>query len=311
MALHCGLRVAALEWQPADGGPRGDAAGDSGRSPAPGTRVLALHGWLDNAATFAATAPALAAAGFHVVALDFVGHGRSDHRPRSAYYHQCENIANAVEAVEALGWLGEGQPPFCLLGHSMGAGIASMLTAVLRDAVRCRVLIDALGLYSSDPQRAPQQLLDGVRANQALRDRPRKAYASVEAAADARVRSARGQPISREAALAIARRGTAPADGRDGVCFSHDPRLSAQSLQAFSEAQMVAFVQHHAPALLINAARGWPYPPGYAERREAVAGLEVVDVDGGHHLHLDPDTAPAVTELILRFLLRQLQQPSP
>ena len=49
--------------------------------PEDGQRVIALHGWLDNANSFARLAPLLP--GLRIVALDFAGHGLSAHRAAS------------------------------------------------------------------------------------------------------------------------------------------------------------------------------------------------------------------------------------
>lgn len=40
--------------------------------------LLMLHGWLDNAASFALLAPLMK--GYYVVAIDLTGHGKSDRR---------------------------------------------------------------------------------------------------------------------------------------------------------------------------------------------------------------------------------------
>lgn len=47
--------------------------------PEDGLPVIALHGWLDNANSFARLAPRLE--GLRIVALDLAGHGHSGHRP--------------------------------------------------------------------------------------------------------------------------------------------------------------------------------------------------------------------------------------
>ena len=43
--------------------------------------MIAVHGWLDNCATFLYLGAALARVGCHVLAVDLPGHGLSDHLP--------------------------------------------------------------------------------------------------------------------------------------------------------------------------------------------------------------------------------------
>ncbi|MGH8605107.1 MAG: alpha/beta fold hydrolase, partial [Gammaproteobacteria bacterium] len=50
-----------------------------------GAPLIALHGWLDNAASFDPLASYLDE--FDLVALDLAGHGLSDHRPKGVHYH--------------------------------------------------------------------------------------------------------------------------------------------------------------------------------------------------------------------------------
>lgn len=101
--------------------PLGAVAGlRNGRDGAP--RVLALHGWLDNAASFVPLAPYLDAV--DLVAIDLPGHGRSAHLPPGADYSFAGALHSVLDAADALGW-----DRFGLLGHSMGAGIGSLVAA--------------------------------------------------------------------------------------------------------------------------------------------------------------------------------------
>ncbi|HZX81878.1 MAG TPA: alpha/beta fold hydrolase, partial [Lysobacter sp.] len=78
-----------------------------------GVPVLALHGWLDNAASFLPLSSHLP--GLDIVALDLPGHGASAHLPASAEYTLVNAARAVLGAADALGW-----SRFSLLGHSMG-----------------------------------------------------------------------------------------------------------------------------------------------------------------------------------------------
>src|SRR3546814_16881901 len=59
-----------------------------------------------------------------LVAPDLPGHGRSAHLPPGADYSFAGALHSVLDVADALGW-----ERFALLGHSMGAGIASLLAA--------------------------------------------------------------------------------------------------------------------------------------------------------------------------------------
>ena len=48
-------------------------------------KVMCLHGWLDNAASFVPLAPYLK--DFDLLAIDLAGHGLSSHRPENSRYY--------------------------------------------------------------------------------------------------------------------------------------------------------------------------------------------------------------------------------
>jgi len=116
-----------------------------------GTRVLALHGWLDNAASFARLAPMLP--DVELVAIDFPGHGRSAHLPDGCWYHYIDSIDEVLGVLAALGW-----SRAILLGHSMGAATASLVAATRPELIEALWLIEALGPLSIEPDQALPQL---------------------------------------------------------------------------------------------------------------------------------------------------------
>ncbi|MCO5172031.1 MAG: alpha/beta fold hydrolase [Planctomycetes bacterium] len=264
-----GLRVAALAWGPPDGAP-----------------VLALHGWLDNAASFSALAPRLP--GARVVAIDLPGHGLSDHRPAGATYDFLEWVVDAVEAATALGW-----GRFALLGHSMGAAIAALAAGTLPDRVSHAVLLEGLGPSAVPEAEAPERLARSI-ADRARPPRPPREQPDRASAAERLRQVVPG--LGPDGARALVERGTR--DGQSGVAWRSDPRLRGTSPFRITEGHVRAFLGRiTAPTLLVRARDGYPFDADLlAARAAAVPGLRLLTVDGGHHVHLDaPErVAPAI-----------------
>ena len=63
--------------------------------------LLALHGWLDNAGSYARLAPLLATR-FQLIALDLPGHGHADHVSVGAQYHYTDYVRTVLAAADAL-----------------------------------------------------------------------------------------------------------------------------------------------------------------------------------------------------------------
>jgi pimeloyl-ACP methyl ester carboxylesterase len=246
-------------------------------------KVLALHGWLDNAASFDRLAPWLR--GLELVALDLPGHGQSDGRSAGSFYHFIDWIADVVEAARALGWA-----RFALLAHSMGAGIAPLVAAALPEAVERLVCIEGLGPLSTPAEEAPAQLRRSL-AHQVGESPP--VHPDFEAA----VQRLQKRGLTRAGAECLARRGTRAVPG--GLVFAHDPRTRWPSRLRMTEEQVQAFLgEVRCPVLLVTASDGLPYP--WEARAARVANLRHLTSTGGHHLHLDhPEN---VAEEIRAFL---------
>lgn len=112
----------------------------SGGDVAAKKKILAMHGWLDNSNSFSLLAPQLADRGFDIVATEHAGHGHSSHAPFGAVLSYSTYTEHAVAIMKELEW------DSCLvLGHSMGAGVATSLAAAFPEKVEKLVLIEGLG----------------------------------------------------------------------------------------------------------------------------------------------------------------------
>ena len=225
-------------------------------------RVLALHGWLDNAASFAPMAPYLD--GLDVVALDLPGHGGSAHRAPGYDYAFVDWIHDVLDALDGLGW-----ERAVLLGHSMGGGIASLVAASVPERVERLALIEALGPLGGRAEDAVTRLRSAVAARRvadaAMRggksSRLVRTLPSREAAIDARLAAS---AMTREAAALIVDRNlreVAPVDGKPGgVAWRSDPRLKLPGHVRSDEATVQAWLAAiECPVLVLAADPSPPY----------------------------------------------------
>jgi pimeloyl-ACP methyl ester carboxylesterase len=253
-------------------------------------RLLALHGWLDNAASFDRLAPLLCGH-FHIVAIDLPGHGRSGHRPPGTWYHYVDYLGDALAAADALGWT-----QFGLLGHSLGGAVASMLAAACPQRIERLFLIEALGPLTAEVEQTLSLLQRAISQRHGLPAKALRVFASVAEAAQTR---AKAGDLSLEAAQIMVARGIKPASD-SGFVWSSDPRLTLTSPQRYIEAQVLAVLDElRVPTQLILAQP----PPSFLPetlinaRIARVPDIDVVRIAGHHHLHLD-DPAPVAAAML-------------
>lgn len=256
-----GLSIARLEWGPPDGAP-----------------LLCLHGWLDNAASFAPLAPFLA--DLRLIALDLPGHGASDHRPPGASYHALDWVGDVLRVADALEL-----DTFALVGHSMGAGIAGLVAGTAPTRVARLALIEGIGSRSHRPEDVPERTAAWLEEERDARRFPdRRRPALFETAVRARLAS---RPIARASVELLALRGTEPIEG--GVLWRHDRALQRTRPPSLDEESARAFLRRiGCPTLLVMAREGEQWlGQAAAERAACIQGLTRVEVEGAHHVHMD------------------------
>lgn len=257
-----------------------------------GELVIALHGWLDNAESFALLANELE--GVNVLALDLAGHGRSGHRPRGAGYPVWGYVADLMAVLEQLEL-----ERVHLLGHSLGAGVASLVAGAFPERVASLVLIDGLAPLVTAEQEAPAQLAQAIRWRQQPAPAAR-AYADRARMVQARMRGR--FPVSEPAARRLVARGSRQVE--QGWQWSHDLCLHAPSDLRLSEAQVRAFLQRIEAPVQLYLADGGIANALLLERSRCIRDLQIVEVGGGHHLHMEPETVAGISTPLLGFYQR-------
>src|SRR5690606_6377716 len=148
------------------------------------TPILALHGWLDNCHSFLPIAAEFLQSRSDaqaLLAIDWAGHGHSDHRPAGAYYHFIDYVFDIHTLIRQEGW--QHVP---ILAHSMGAFAANILAGISPEKIQSLYLIEAFGLLHSKPECAAEDLRKGFASRDAFKPKRRSVYPSFERAVAAR-----------------------------------------------------------------------------------------------------------------------------
>jgi pimeloyl-ACP methyl ester carboxylesterase len=254
-------------------------------------RVIALHGWLDNAASFLPLLPYLA--DLDLLLLDLPGHGRSAHLPLGAEYGLSTHLHAVLDAADALGW-----DRFGLLGHSMGAAIAALVCAAAPARVERLGLLETLGPLAEDVGNTVSRLQEATLAARSLRAKSLRVFPDLAPAVRARMQASQ---LDAASAGLLAARGTRAVEG--GYIWSSDPRLTLPAPTRMTEAQVQALLGAIACPLCVlfaDPAQAYFPDPVRRTRLSAVPHAAVTVLPGGHHLHMDQPGA--VGPLLAGFL---------
>ncbi len=267
--------------------------------------ILLLHGIVGSSATWRWIVPELSER-FHVLRLDFRGHGKSDRAPGA--YTAEGYISDAVAALEQAAGR-----PCVVIGHSLGGATAAAVTQRRPDLLRGVVLEDpALGPTTGDEPALLEghALLDGFTLMREAIPQLQQSEITLDALASviSATPSSPDGPTFGDVLLP---------DGVEAMALSMldvdatvlDPVLAGASLPFLDPA-----VPFGVPTLIVGADPARPDAVATVEATEHYASMstdvEVVVIDGaGHAIHNERASRERFRAAMLGFLDRLAPAP--
>ncbi|MFA5959949.1 MAG: alpha/beta hydrolase [Tatlockia sp.] len=240
--------------------------------------LIAVHGWLDNANSFSLLAPMLQEQ-FHVIAIDLPGHGLSSHLPVGCNYHLIDGIFIVLQVIEALQL-----KKVHLLGHSLGACLASLIAGVSNEHIASLALIEGLGPFTHPEDTCCAQLTGYAQLLLDAKNSQARPYPSRKAAIQGRVKHGF---LEAPLVALLAKRGVHKRG--DSYYWRHDRRLATVSPLRMTENQVLSCLSNiAAKTCLILARESLLFREELVEQRvNAVKHISVHRLQGGHHLHME------------------------
>jgi len=257
-------------------------------------KILALHGWLDNAASFAQLAPFLAEKGYEVIAIDFAGHGHSDHRSDGHFTHFIDFVLDIQDVLNELKWI---KP--ILLGHSMGAAMAQMYSASFPEKIEKLIMIENIGPVPAYKKgTAASNLKEALLQWENHTTEHKHFYLNIKTALKAR---SKATPIQPENLYPMVERGLKKTI--KGYHWRTDKRLRLRSPFRFSEKVIQDMLSSIKPKTLLILAKPYTYALSYKSVEKRIKKLNpdnYIEINGHHHLHMD--NASEIYSAVEKFL---------
>jgi pimeloyl-ACP methyl ester carboxylesterase len=176
-------------------------------------KILALHGWMDNSASFHYLAPHLVhklGGKAEIVAIDLPGHGLSSHKSLDGPPTLLsEGVYYIAEALDQLGWTTGDDPQkaskhlrdandgdgggVTLIGHSMGGGLGLVYAAAFPEHVDKLVLLDIYSPLPGESDKSISLIRSHIEARR-KGARPNRVYPSLDQAIETRQMTATKAP---------------------------------------------------------------------------------------------------------------------
>lgn len=266
---------------------RGLAWGDT-RKPL----VFAIHGWLDNALSFALLAPLLT--NYRVISIDLSGHGLSSHRSADANYHIWDDIPQLTAVIDQLDVSGAH-----IVGHSRGAAVAGMLAVALDERCLSLTMLDGMISRSFENDNGAELFRTSLAERTKYMARPPRIFESVEQFIDSRSRYG----FTRENAEVLVPRALRCVD--EGWLLLSDPKLFGSSTIKMSEETSDSLYRAmNFPVAAITGERGFFTSDEAQQRIAGIANFAPnfhrLTVPGPHHFHMEGEVE-SLASLLTRF----------
>ena len=268
-----------------------------GSSDAP--KLFFLHGRMDSSPTFQFVVEALRKS-WHIIAPDWRGHGASEWLSRPYWFHDYYADLDCLLAHFSK------DAPARIVGHSMGANIASIYAGVRPERVAQLAMLDFLGLKPEKHTEAPSALgrwLDAIQEQPKLR-----AYPDCESLAR-RLLATNPRLDERKAAFLSRTTSRIRPDGQ--IEIACDPWQKIRSPAPYRAEDTKAIWQKiEAPVLMAVADHGFVHqrfgndPDEYRSRMESFTNVQVVTISNSGH-NVQHDQPEQIALALEEFLARE------